>query len=121
MIGYLWLVVTAMLWGCSDPLLKRFGESCGNNERTYGFLSLLANWKYLAAFLTNQLGGVIYMYALAEAESSLNVVIPVTNGLKFAFTLLTGRVLGEKQLDTRRTLGVLCILAGVTLQVNSQS
>ena len=100
---YFWLIVTALLWGLTDPLLKRFGQ---HGEG----LTLLANWKYTLTFLANQCGSLTYILAVQGAN--LSVAVPVANGLKFAFTYLTGRLLlGEKELSWTKSLGV--ILAGL--------
>ena len=69
--AYLWIILTAFLWGSTDPLLKHFGaqvearKHASNNAKKNSFLKetffeLLAffgDWKYLLAFLANQLGG----------------------------------------------------------------
>ena len=106
---YFWLIVTALLWGLTDPLLKRFGQ---HGEG----LTLLANWKYALTFLTNQCGSLTYILAVQGAN--LSVAVPVANGLKFAFTSLMGRMLGEKELSWTKSLGVVLILAGVLLQMS---
>lgn len=130
-----WIVLTAFLWGATDPLLKLFGKASG--ERTAeqaerekpaqfqrsGFLretwrelsALLANWKFVLALLANQAGSVTFVVALAHAD--LSVAVPVTNGLKFLFNFAVGRLLGEEPLNARSALGLALILAGVLLQM----
>ena len=105
-----WLLVTALLWGLTDPLLKLFGKGCESDA-----LSLFANWKYLATFAANQCGSLTYIWAVQESQLSL--VVPAANGLKFAFTFLMGRALGEGELDWSKALGISLIAAGVMLQI----
>ena len=64
-----WMIITALLWGVTDPLLKLYGSNnvCENkNEKSktnsldsgliFKTLLLFKRWKYLATFLLNQLG-----------------------------------------------------------------
>ena len=73
-------------------------------------------WKYTLTFLANQCGSLTYILAVQGAN--LSVAVPVANGLKFAFTSLMGRMLGEKELSWTKSLGVVLILAGVLLQMS---
>ena len=65
--GLGWMMVTALLWGVTDPLMKHYGadESAEQdiNEITnnkshliFATLSLFKRWKYVSSFLLNQLG-----------------------------------------------------------------
>ena len=68
--GLCWMVITALLWGMTDPLMKLYGSNKDfeknkntndNNEElgsglTFKTLSLFKRWKYLMTFLLNQLG-----------------------------------------------------------------
>jgi hypothetical protein len=65
-----WMIITALLWGMTDPLMKLYGSNKkfeenknpeDNNEElgsglTFKTLSLFKRWKYLMTFLLNQLG-----------------------------------------------------------------
>ena len=51
MLSLFWIVVTALLWGVTDPLLKRFGEGIASDS----VFNLTTNsWRYALAFLANQ-------------------------------------------------------------------
>lgn len=76
------IVFTALLWGITDPLLKKFGT--GFNERSpdsgnYGFvrnlireiLFLLTNWKYVITLISNQIGSVTFLWTLARCQVSV--------------------------------------------------
>ena len=66
-VGLGWMVVTALLWGVTDPLMKLYGADVSSeqdiNEITnnkshliFATLSLFKSWKYVSSFLLNQLG-----------------------------------------------------------------
>ncbi|XP_056152120.1 transmembrane protein 234 isoform X2 [Lampris incognitus] len=100
-VEVLCLFLVAVLWGCTNPFLKRSTEGIENVTRSNKVLQLLAetqflflNFKYLVPFLLNQCGSLVYYFTLATTDLSLTV--PVTNSLTFLFTLLTGKLLGEE-------------------------
>lgn len=55
---------------------------------------LIVFFQYLIPFLINQIGSVIFIFVLQNADISL--AVPVTNSLTFLFTAITGWFLGEK-------------------------
>ena len=66
MIGYWMLVSTALFWGATDPLLKRFGGQntvCKENQNA--IFAIFVNWRYILAYLVNQLGSLLFVYTLA--------------------------------------------------------
>ena len=67
LVGLGWMMVTAVLWGVTDPLMKLYGADVSAeqdiNEITsnkshliFATLSLFKRWKYVSSFLLNQLG-----------------------------------------------------------------
>jgi len=111
-LSLFWIVVTALLWGVTDPLLKRFGEGIASDS----VFNLTTNsWRYALAFLANQCGSLTYIFALSTGD--LSITVPAANGLKFGFTLLMGRMLGEEDLDARRSAGLALIFLGIMIQV----
>ncbi|CAH1774456.1 unnamed protein product, partial [Owenia fusiformis] len=97
----LWLTVVAMLWGCTNPLLKRGGEGIENIKKKSAVSQFLAelvfmvcNVKYIVPFLINQSGSLLYYITLGSADLSL--AVPITNSLTFLFTMLSGKLLGEE-------------------------
>nr|XP_043903282.1 transmembrane protein 234 isoform X1 [Solea senegalensis] len=100
-VDLLSLLLVSVLWGCTNPFLKRGTEGIENVAETNRVSQLLAevkflflNIKYLVPFLLNQSGSLIYYYTLSTTE--LSVVVPVANSLTFLCTLLTGKLLGEE-------------------------
>ncbi|XP_040917474.1 transmembrane protein 234 isoform X1 [Toxotes jaculatrix] len=118
------LCLVSVLWGCTNPFLKRGTEGIENVTNTNRVSQLLAevkflflNIKYLVPFLLNQSGSLVYYYTLSTTELSL--VVPVANSLTFLCTLLTGKLLGEEFGGKQAVAGMFLTMAGITLCVIS--
>lgn len=113
----LWLFVAALIWGVTNPLLKRFTEGFAD-RKAGGVLDeirfLLSRPAYLATQATNLTGSVAFFYALRTVDVSVASV--VANALAFVITLVTGvMLLGDRAPTPRGWLAVVLILAGVSL------
>ncbi|TRY69288.1 hypothetical protein TCAL_13858 [Tigriopus californicus] len=127
--SHFWILITAILWGGTDPLLKFFGRQSSvdqdpsgvfkqkNEEASNCIIRLLrelraffGHWKYSLTFAANQLGSATFVLALVHSD--LSIAVPVTNALKFLFTLIVGRLVGESELSRRSSLGLVLILVG---------
>ncbi|XP_078133686.1 transmembrane protein 234 [Sander vitreus] len=124
------LVLVSVLWGCTNPFLKKGTEGIenvqhnnnnNNNNRLSQLLAevkfLFLNIKYLVPFLLNQSGSLVYYYTLSTTDLSL--AVPVANSLTFLCTLLTGKLLGEEFGGKQAVAGMLLTMAGITLCVIS--
>uniref|UniRef100_A0A1A8HTN8 Transmembrane protein 234 n=1 Tax=Nothobranchius kuhntae TaxID=321403 RepID=A0A1A8HTN8_NOTKU len=118
------LVLVSVLWGCTNPFLKKGSEGIENLTKSNKVLQLLAevkflflNLKYLVPFLLNQSGSLVYYYTLSTTELSL--AVPVANSLTFLFTLLTGKLLGETFGGKQAVVGMFLTMAGITLCIIS--
>ncbi len=117
----LWILLSAFLWGSTDPLLKRFGAAERRSKEGSGggvlggLLAHFSNWKYSAAFAANQLGSAAFLAALAS--SNVTVAVPAANGLKFAFTAAAGLALGEEAPSAAAAAGLALIVAGCLLHM----
>ncbi|XP_047248908.1 transmembrane protein 234 [Girardinichthys multiradiatus] len=118
------LVLVSLLWGCTNPFLKKGSEGIENvteSNRVSQLLAeikfLLLNMKYLVPFLLNQSGSLVYFYTLSTTDLSL--AVPVANSLTFLCTLLTGKLLGEEIGGKRAVVGMFLTMAGITLCVIS--
>ncbi|KAK2584413.1 hypothetical protein KPH14_006795 [Odynerus spinipes] len=116
----MYLVLVALLWGVTNPLIKRGAAGLENVKaptkygQVFKELSfLVTNMKYMVPFLVNQLGSVLYFVALQGADMSL--AVPVSNALTFEVTAVTGWILGEKTADRNTYIGMILILIGTTL------
>uniref|UniRef100_A0A3B5LEJ4 Uncharacterized protein n=1 Tax=Xiphophorus couchianus TaxID=32473 RepID=A0A3B5LEJ4_9TELE len=118
------LVLVSLLWGCTNPFLKKGSEGIEKVTETNRVFQLLAeikflllNIKYLVPFLINQSGSLVYFYTLSTTDLSL--AVPVANSLTFLCTLLTGKLLGEEFGGKRAVVGMFLTMTGVTLCVIS--
>ncbi|XP_063910611.1 transmembrane protein 234 homolog [Zophobas morio] len=114
------LIGVAMLWGGTNPLLKKNSKDITKikeNSKVKQFLLevkyLATNTKYLVPMALNQTGSVVYFLTLQNADLSLSV--PVANSLTFVFTAVSGWILGEQLPKKNTMLGVILVLLGTTL------
>ncbi|XP_070556000.1 transmembrane protein 234 homolog [Ptychodera flava] len=117
-----WLTVVAFLWGATNPLIKQGSAGIDKIQKSNAVLQFVAeitflatNWKYIVPFLINQSGSLVYYLTLASADLSL--AVPITNSLTFIFTTLTGKILGEKIGNKETYIGMVFVVAGVSLCV----
>ncbi|KAM9355646.1 transmembrane protein 234 isoform 1-T1 [Pholidichthys leucotaenia] len=118
------LLLVSVLWGCTNPFLKRGTEGIENVAHANKVSQLLAevkflllNVKYLVPFLLNQCGCLVYYYTLSTTD--LSFAVPVANSLTFLWTLLTGKLLGEEFGGKKAVLGMFLTMAGITLCIIS--
>ncbi|ESN99949.1 hypothetical protein HELRODRAFT_83734, partial [Helobdella robusta] len=121
-----WLLVTAFLWGATNPLLKKSSKGFEEiNKET--FLSqrlaeikfLLSNLKYLGFLILNQCGSLVFYLTLSSADLSL--AIPITNFLSLVFTGIVGYLIGEKSINGGSILGMVFVVFGVTMCIMSKA
>ena len=121
----LWFCLVALVWGGTNPLLKRGGAGVERVRAPHRLLQPLAElaflatrWRYLAPFLLNQAGSLLYYVTIARADISL--AVPITNSLTFVVTTLAGRALGEQTSSAWTYVGVAMVACGVALCVASK-
>lgn len=117
--------LVALLWGATNPLLRRGGAGIERVRAANRLLRLFAELKFLATtpryllpFLANQAGSLLYYLTIARADISL--AVPITNSLTFVVTTLVGRALGEPTASHWTYVGVVIVSCGVTLCVASK-
>lgn len=117
--------LVALIWGATNPLLRRGGAGIERVRAANRLLRLLAELRFLATtpryflpFLANQAGSVLYYLTIARADISL--AVPITNSLTFVATTLVGRALGEPAPSHRTYAGMVVVSCGVTLCVVSK-
>ena len=140
----MWLIIIAgILWGVTNPLLKRFtqgfaAKSSDDDEASLpgapaaqqqqggggggGLLAdlkfLFSRPKYLATQGLNLLGSVAFTIGMGEA--SLSVGPAVANGLAMAITCaMSTLVLKEEPMAPRTAFGVGLIFVGLVLCVTA--
>ncbi|XP_070556003.1 transmembrane protein 234 homolog [Ptychodera flava] len=117
-----WLTVVAFLWGATNPLIKQGSAGIDKIQKSNAvwqfvaeIIFLATNWKYIVPFLINQSGSLVYYLTLASADLSL--AVPVTNSLTFIFTTLTGKLLGENIGNKETYIGMVFVVADVSLGI----
>lgn len=120
------LVVVALLWGTTNPLMKKGGrgieQTRAGNRLSQLFMEikfLAFKWSYTIPFLINQCGSILYHYVLSTTELSL--AVPVANWLTLLVTILTGHLLGERIKDTRTYIGIFLVVCGICMCVWDRS
>lgn len=123
------LFVVALLWGTTNALMKKGAEGierCSTPSTSWirnlweEIKFLVKNWKYLLSYGVNQLGSLIYYYALGYCD--LSIAGPLTNTMTFVVTYfadgyLFGRADSERSIHQRIGLGFVC--AGVLVCLSS--
>ena len=110
------LVLSAVLWGVTDALMKQTAPPSSSSV-TATLFSLICSPTYITLLLVNQLGSLLYYVSLSLGR--LSVISPVVNTGKFIVTVATGRFLGEPKPSQRKAAGLLLLLLGVILQLTA--
>lgn len=120
------LVAVSLLWGVTNPLLKRASVGIENIQMANPVMQTLCEVKFLASrfsyvfpFILNQLGSVLFVYSLGAADLSL--AVPISNSLTFLVTTVAGYCLGEETTNKLTWVGAALVCAGVTLCVADKS
>jgi uncharacterized membrane protein len=115
----------ALVWGITNPLLKK-GSVGVENIKQHGRLQQLLSelvflalrWQYVVPFVINQIGSVLYYITIGQADISL--AVPITNSLTFLVTSIAGRMMGEKAPANTTYIGVVLVLIGVAFCIASK-
>ncbi|CAH2097953.1 unnamed protein product [Euphydryas editha] len=115
------LLLTGVLWGCTNPFIRQGTKGLRKVHaetwigQAYAEIAfLLGNWRYVVPWLVNQLGSLVYLVAIQRVPLSL--AMPAANSLAFAFTALTGSLVGtEEPLDQGSIFGIMLIGVGTAL------
>ncbi len=116
----------ALVWGGTNPWLKRGSAGMEDIKCSNWLLQVLMElkflafrWSYVVPFLINQSGSILYYFTLGQADLSL--AVPITNSLTFLVTTVMGRCMGEKITSYWTYAGVATVLFGVGLCVLSKT
>lgn len=122
------LSLVAILWGTTNALMKTGVEGiekCSEVNSSWfrnlwrELKFLVTNWRYVSSYGVNQLGSLIYYYALGYCD--LSIAGPLTNTMTFVVTyfadgyFLKGRTeeVGYSKGNIYRKAGLVCICAGI--------
>lgn len=121
--SFIFPIITALLWGITNPLLKRYSAGFASVDASRGpgaaggeIGFLLRRPKYLLVQVLNLLGSVVFFWGLREGDVSTASII--ANSLAFAITVVVSSVfLGEEPLSGRSAVGAGLVVAGVSICV----
>ena len=125
--------LAALLWGVTNPLLKRYtagfevadqhqqdkkkGAAAANTGGGGGVLRdvmfLLQRPKYVVTQAVNLSGTVVFFYSLADTEISIAAI--VANALTLAITCVVSALIGDSVLSRRGVLGIVLVIVGLGL------
>ncbi|XP_053967360.1 transmembrane protein 234 homolog [Anastrepha ludens] len=116
------LLGVGLLWGATNPFIRLGSAGIDNVDTGSRWLNLWQELRmigtrlhYWIPFLLNQLGSVLYVWTLQHIN--ITIAVPVANSLGFAFTALTGYLLGEKLPGKSVMIGTLSVCFGSSLML----
>ncbi|KAI8123669.1 Transmembrane protein 234 like protein [Lucilia cuprina] len=119
------LLAVGLLWGCTNPFIKLGSQgvekiNTGSSAKNLWLEMKTIIWrlKYWIPFLLNQSGSVLYVWTLQTCN--ITVAVPVANSLTFAFTAITGYMLGEKIPGKNIIVGTLLVCIGSSFMLYDQ-
>lgn len=115
---WIWFIVVALIWGFTNPFLKRGSKDISRIETSNKLLKIWQQLKWLATnlpfvvpFLINQSGSILYYVTVARSDISL--AVPVINSLTLLITTIIGILIGEKIQSPKCYLGMCMVVGGV--------
>lgn len=95
------LLAVGMLWGVTNPFIRLGSQGIESvkdtGSRLKNFVAELrligSRLNYWIPFALNQCGSLLYVWTLQS--TNITIAVPVANSLSFAFTAITGYLLGE--------------------------
>lgn len=122
---YASLVLVGLLWGATNPLIKRGTAGIRSIQATniiHKFVLelkyLATEWRYVLPFLLNQCGSVLYLFTLQGTE--LSMAVPIANSCTFIFTALVSMLLGDRMPNKDTFLGMFLITSGILTCIYSK-
>ncbi|XP_032585690.1 transmembrane protein 234 homolog isoform X1 [Drosophila mojavensis] len=118
------LLTVGLLWGVTNPFIRLGSQGIENvkdtGSRYRNFLAEVrmigSRLNYWIPFGLNQCGSVLYVWTLRSAN--ITVAVPLANSLSFAFTAITGYLLGEQLPGKSKIImGTLLICCGSILML----
>ncbi|XP_023159997.2 transmembrane protein 234 homolog isoform X1 [Drosophila hydei] len=117
------LLAVGLLWGVTNPFIRLGSKGIetvkDTGSRYRNFLSELrmigSRLHYWVPFGLNQCGSLLYVWTLRSAN--ITIAVPLANSLSFAFTAITGYLLGEQLPGKKIIIGTLLICCGSILMI----
>eukprot|EP00831_Metopus_contortus_P005035 TRINITY_DN1188_c0_g1_i9.p2 TRINITY_DN1188_c0_g1~~TRINITY_DN1188_c0_g1_i9.p2 ORF type:complete len:130 (+),score=4.14 TRINITY_DN1188_c0_g1_i9:230-619(+) len=115
-------LIVGLLWGLTNPFLEQGSKGTTNeSEETkrrciavrWGlfFWRLLINWRFLVPFLLNQVGSILFYYALGNY--SIALVVPVSNCISFTITYICETIMKRTGIKFLDMAGIGIVILGI--------
>lgn len=106
------MLITAMLWGITNPFLKHYSKGIETKGSTWEDIKFLfSRKKYLFVQICNLFGSICFFYGLREVDVSVGSI--VANSLAFVITVLVSTlILKEKLISPQAGLGCFFVILG---------
>lgn len=125
MFDQFYIIVAALMWGVTNPFLKRFTEGFDKTEQqqqkvkngasdggVLGDVKFLLNRpKYLLTQALNLSGTVVFNYSLSFTDVSVAAV--ATNALALVITCIVSAAIGDSVLKPKGMLGIVFVIVGL--------
>jgi hypothetical protein len=103
---YLLLFATSLIWGITNPILKR-NSKLKEEKEGFKLFQIFSNLQFLIPQLVNLSGSVLFFLVLSKIgelnikfTTEIIIAVPVVNSLTFMVTEMTSIfILGEKRED----------------------
>jgi hypothetical protein len=103
---YLLLFATSLIWGITNPILKR-NSKLKDEKEGFKLFQIFSNLQFLIPQLVNLSGSVLFFLVLSKIGEfkikftiEIIIAVPVVNSLTFMVTEMTSIfILGEKRED----------------------
>lgn len=121
----IFIILTAVIWGVTNPLLKRFtagfDEASSDRGGVMGEVRfLLSRPKYVITQLANYVGSACFFLSLRETD--LVVASIAANSLTLVVaTFVSVALLRETSLSVRNVVGMLVVLVGISICTASRA
>ncbi|XP_017959110.1 transmembrane protein 234 homolog [Drosophila navojoa] len=117
------LLTVGLLWGVTNPFIRLGSQGIENvkdtGSRYQNFLAELrmigSRLHYWIPFGLNQCGSLLYVWTLRSAN--ITIAVPLANSLSFAFTAITGYLIGEQLPGKKIIIGTVLICCGSILMI----
>jgi len=94
---YVLLLLTSIIWGVTNPIIKK-NSKLKEDKEGFKLFQIFSNLHYLIPQLINLSGSILFFIVLSKID--IIIAVPVVNSLTFIFTEITSIfLLKEKRED----------------------
>ena len=87
-------MLVGAVWGLTNAWMKLADASYTRKEGANELMTLLMNWRWVLAFLSNQMGSILFYLTLKDAD--LSMAVPTCQATTLVFTVVGAVLMGEQ-------------------------